>query len=178
MSDESANFEAARPATSDDVERLVDIAREHSISLSGQRGADLLLRRELAFDRDQLTNELRRAVSAPDSLLVVGTIDGVVFGFGLVHFETLPDGALLARLDQLVVESEAREVGIGEAMMNLIIGEATSRGCLGIDSRALPGDRETKNFFESFGLKARQLVVHLNLNGDEVVSGTGPTEGT
>jgi hypothetical protein len=32
-----------------------------------------------------------------------------------------------------------------------------------MDSLALPGDRATKNFFESFGLKARAIVVHRSL---------------
>ncbi len=47
--------------------------------------------------------------------------------------------------------------------MNAVVDEARTRNCFGIDALALPGDRETKNFFESFGLKARQLVVHRSL---------------
>ena len=37
---------------------------------------------------------------------------------------------------------------------------AAAQGCFGVDSLALPGDRHTKNFFESFGLVARAIVVH------------------
>ena len=61
------------------------------------------------------------------------------------------------------------------------IAEARRRGSIGIDGRALPGDRETKNFFESFGLKARQLVVHLSLTDDAtppVDEEAGPTTST
>ena len=50
--------------------------------------------------------------------------------------------------------------------MNLVLDELRAAGCIGIDSRALPGDRETKNFFESFGLKARLLTVHRSFDGD------------
>ena len=99
-------------------------------------------------------------IESDDGLAVVGTYDDVVFGYALATVERLADGRLLGRLDDLAVDADARGSGIGEAMMNLVIDELRAAGCLGIDSRALPGDRETKNFFESFGLKARLLVVH------------------
>ena len=38
------------------------------------------------------------------------------------------------------------------------------QGCFGVDSLALPGDRHTKNFFESFGLVARAIIVHRSLS--------------
>lgn len=45
------------------------------------------------------------------------------------------------------------------------MGRATAAGCLGIDALALPGNRETKNFFEASGLTARAIVVHRSLGG-------------
>lgn len=45
-------------------------------------------------------------------------------------------------------------------MVGFLIDHATVAGAIGVDSLALPGDRGTKNFFESFGLKARAIVVH------------------
>ena len=106
-------------------------------------------------------------IESPDGLAVVGTYDDVIFGYALAAFETLPDGRLLGRLDDLAVDADARGSGIGEAMMNLVISEMRAAGCLGVDSRALPGDRETKNFFESFGLKARLLVVHRAFDDEQ-----------
>ena len=41
---------------------------------------------------------------------------------------------------------------------------APTQGCFGVDSLALPGDRHTKNFFESFGLVARAIIVHRSLS--------------
>ncbi len=156
--------ESSRRATADDVDLLVRIAAEHAARIDGERGADLLLRRELSYTEDELRARLTEAVDDPDSVLLVGTYNTVAFGYALVAFEQLDDGSLLARVEQLVVEPEAREVGIGETVMNAVVDEARSRGCFGIDAVALPGDRETKNFFESFGLKARQLVVHRSLD--------------
>ena len=155
--------ESVRTATLDDVDHLVRIAGNHAEAIAADRGADLLLRRELAYTADALQERLSAAIEEPESLLLVGTYTGVVFGYALTVFETLDDGSLLARVEQFVVEPDAREVGIGEAVMNAVVQEARSRGCVGVDALALPGDRETKNFFESFGLKARQLVVHRSL---------------
>lgn len=106
-------------------------------------------------------------IDSADGLAIVGTYDDVVFGYGLALFEQLGDGRLLGRLDDLVVDADARGSGIGEAMMNLMIAEMREAGCIGVDSRALPGDRATKNFFESFGLKARLLVVHRSFDDEQ-----------
>ena len=51
--------------------------------------------------------------------------------------------------------------------MDLLLEWCRSRGCVGIDAVALPGDRHTKNFFETFGLTARAIVVHRNLDAPE-----------
>jgi len=49
---------------------------------------------------------------------------------------------------------------VGEAMVGLLFEEATTRGAIGIESLALPGDRATKNFFETQGMVARAIIVH------------------
>lgn len=77
-----------------------------------------------------------------------------------VEIQTLSSGELMGVLHDFVVDAEAQDVGIGEAMMNLVVEKLTKRGCIGVDAWALPGDRATKNFFESFGLKARLLTAH------------------
>lgn len=154
-------MESAREATVDDVAAIDEICRRQRGEMVQQRGGDMFLRREVGS-----ASAAERATAALDdeaAFVVVGCYDNVVFGYGLVRIETMVDGARLARLDDFMVDAEAREAGIGEAMMNLILDRATEAGCVGIDSRALPGDRETKNFFESFGLKARMLVVHRSL---------------
>jgi hypothetical protein len=47
--------------------------------------------------------------------------------------------------------------------MEALVAWCGIAGCFGVDSLALPGDRHTKNFFESFGLVARAIVVHRKL---------------
>ena len=152
--------EAARLATIDDLEAIARIAADVAVETEEKRGGPLFLRRESGGDAAARAESI---LGSDTGFAVIGSYDDVPFGYALVEVETLDDGARLARIDDLAVQAEARGSGIGEAIMNLVLDEATSRSCFGIDSRALPGDRETKNFFESFGLKARLLVVHRDL---------------
>ena len=151
-------MEAARLAQPDDVGAIEDIATKISTELAPRRGGELFLAREACVE--PLADRLAAAMDGEDGVAIVGTYDEVVFGYAVATVETLADGRRLGILEDLAVDPEARSSGIGEAIMNLVLDELHRRGCVGVDSRALPGDRETKNFFESFGLKARLLVVH------------------
>jgi ribosomal protein S18 acetylase RimI-like enzyme len=146
----------ARRAERADEKVLVALDAEARASLVVQRGGPLRLLRELAaFDAALLDR--------PDAVVVVGTIDDVIIGFAHAEAEALPDGEELAVLNGLYVDPGAREVGVGEAMMDLVLAWSEERGTTGIDAVALPGDRATKNFFERFGLTARAIVVHRRL---------------
>ena len=154
-------MEGARLAVAADTEAMAAVATSVVADLEGARGAELFLARERAATGT--ADWFARVLDDASSIGVVGTYDGVVLGYGLAVVEELADGRRLAVLTDLAVEPEARAVGIGEVMMNLVLAQAEERACVGIDSWALPGDRATKNFFESFGLKARLLTVHRPL---------------
>lgn len=109
---------------------------------------------------ETLAADLARA----DACLLAGTIDGHAVGYSAAHLEVLRDGGRLGIVDDLYVESGAREVGVGEAMMEALLGWFRSRGCHGVDATALPGNRGTKNFFESNGFSARLIVMHHRLD--------------
>jgi GNAT superfamily N-acetyltransferase len=98
-----------------------------------------------------------------DSLVVVGSIDDVPIGFGAVVIETLRSGGLLGVITDLFVEDAARSVGVGDAMAGDLVAFCADHGCVGVDARALPGHRATKNFFEGHGFTARALVMHRPL---------------
>ena len=103
----------------------------------------------------------------PSRLVVVGCVDEVVVGYGMVRLKGLPDGRPLGVIDDLFTHPEARGIGVGEAMMDEILAWCRDHRCTGVDAVALPGNRHTKNFFETFGLTARAIVVHRSLQQDE-----------
>ncbi len=153
--------ESARLATIDDVEAIVELVGEARASIADVRGGNLWLNREA---RQLPADEsITLAVQSPDQLLVVGELDAIAVGYAAAHLETLADHSLLAVVDDLFVLPDGREVGVGEEIMSLLLQWATDQGCRGIDAAALPGDRHTKNFFESNGLVARAILVHKSL---------------
>ncbi len=158
-------MEAARPATEADLTDVADLARLAIVELAEGRGGELWRRREAR--QEPLEAEIAAAIDGDvgggSGRVVVGTIDGTVVGYGVVHVEPLADGGRLAVVDDVYDHRGAREVGVGEAMMDLMVDFARKAGCVGIDALVLPGDRHSKNFFETFGLTARAIVVHRSL---------------
>lgn len=152
---------AARPAVAADLPRLVELIHAAIAELQPTRGGALYARREARPDPS--VEGLRAVLDDGTATAFVGTIDDTPMGVATVRVEVLRDGGRLAVVDELFVEEGARGVGVGEAMMNGVLAWAAARGCEGVDALVLPGNRETKNFFESFGLTARAIVVHRRL---------------
>jgi ribosomal protein S18 acetylase RimI-like enzyme len=163
-------MEEARLADAGDLDAVEGVASRVAAELSSVRGGPLFLALDGA--RGSLRARLEASLADQAGRFVVGTYDGVVLGWGLASIRELPDGRRLGDIEALAVDAEARGVGIGEAMMNLLLAELGAADCFGVDCQALPGDRDTKNFFESFGLKARLLTVHRQLDPGGVTGTT------
>lgn len=157
----SAPQESCRPAGPSDVARLAELAGQAVAELRPGRGGEVWARHEARLAPYE--HRLLEEISSADHHVLVGTLDGTVMAYGVAHTERLADGGLLGVVDDLYTEPGAREVGLGETMMQALVDWCTERGCFGVDSLALPGDRHTKNFFESFGLVARAIIVHRPL---------------
>jgi GNAT superfamily N-acetyltransferase len=150
--------EGCRPATAADVPRLAELARAVIAELAPMRGGEVWRAREARAE--PIEEGLAAALDDADSRVLVATIDGVVVGYSVVRLEHLGDGSVLGVVDDIFVEEEARQIGLGEAMMDDLVAWCDERKCLGMDAMALPGHRATKNFFEESGFTARQLVMH------------------
>jgi GNAT superfamily N-acetyltransferase len=153
--------EGCRPAVEADVPRLVELVGTAIDELRAGRGG-LVWARETAR-RSPFDTALRHELDSPDHHVLVGTLDDAVMGYGVARVKRLDDGGLLGVVTDLYTEPGCRELGIGEVTMQTLIDWCAAQGCFGVDSLALPGDRATKNFFESFGLVARAIVVHRSL---------------
>lgn len=153
--------EVVRTAVPADIDDLATLVAAAVAEKRQQKGGTVWDRRERR--QEPFVESLRTDLDAFDREVAVGQLDRHTLGYGVVHVEILPDGGRLGVIDELYVEPRARELGLGEMLMEHLLEWCRRSGCFGVDSLALPGDRSTKNFFESFGLVARAIVVHRSL---------------
>ncbi|MFT3854665.1 MAG: GNAT family N-acetyltransferase [Ilumatobacteraceae bacterium] len=139
---------AVRSARPHDVGALAELERDARQALVDQRGGPQLLAEEppvgswaALLDRDHVA-------------VLVGTIDEHV----VAYLELVLDGTT-ARVRQVYVEPEARELGFGDEMLAQAIALARDRGCSALEGTALPGDRLTKNLYERAAITTRKLTV-------------------
>ncbi|MDQ6910894.1 MAG: GNAT family N-acetyltransferase [Actinomycetota bacterium] len=151
-------MEAARAATTADLPRLADLVRGVTAELEITRGGAVWRSRESR--QEPIEASLEKLLSDPKGRLLAATIDDVIVGYAAAHIERLADGSRLGVVDDIYVEEGARGVGLGEAMMDVLVSWCETEGCIGMDAMALPGHRHTKNFFEESGFTARQLIMH------------------
>ena len=151
-------MEHARAARADDIAEIALLAHLLHDELEPTRGGALWARRERRDGPYETAYDA--LLGRDDTLVVVGTVHDVVVGFGVVLLETLRDGGVLGVITDLFVHPEARSVGVGEAIVELLVAYCTEHECVGIDALVLPGHRAAKNFFEESGFTARALVMH------------------
>ena len=149
-------MEAARAPREDEVPRLAELHRRAVATAGPERGGEVFAAREAAGEP---LEEWVRARLAGGGVWA-GTIDDSIVGYAVATVEDLRAGVRLARVEAVYVEPEARGVGVGAALMAAVLEWAKSNGCTGVDAWALPGDRNTKNFFEGSGFSARLLTMH------------------
>jgi ribosomal protein S18 acetylase RimI-like enzyme len=158
-------LEGSRPATVDDLPRVVELSRLLRDELTPMKGGVLWSNREARAE--PLKAAFAALLERDDALVVVGTVDDTVIGFGVVTLERLRTGETLGVISDLFVEPGARAVGVGEAMAGDLVAYCVAHGCTGIDALALPGHRAAKNFFEESGFTARAIVMHRRLDGQD-----------
>ena len=151
----------ARPAGAEHLDTLAALADEAVAEQADARGGWVWSRREVR--ERPFSESFRAALDDPDQAVWVGSIDGTPVGYAAVAAERLQSGDRLGRVTDLYVTPGARDVGVGEELIGEVLGWCEQRGCVGVDSLALPGNRATKNFFETFGFTARLLVLHRRL---------------
>ncbi|HEX2048858.1 MAG TPA: GNAT family N-acetyltransferase [Acidimicrobiales bacterium] len=150
--------EACRTAEAVDVPRIAELARLAIEELAPMRGGAVWKAREARAE--PLEEGLELLLDDADARMVVATIDGAVVGYAVVRLEYLGNGSVLGVVTEIFVEEGARQVGLGELMIDDLIAWCEERKCIGMDAIALPGHRATKNFFEESGFTARMLVMH------------------
>ena len=149
-------MEHAREAVADDLTTLVGLWEMAVAELDSERGGPLLAG---SLVRSDLNASLLESIGNPDRLVVAGFIDDVPVGLASVVVDRLRR-ELVGELDLIYVEPGARQVGVAEEMLQLVLHWCEDQGCVGVDAPALPGNRAAKAFFEEQGFQARLLIMH------------------
>ena len=113
---------------------------------------------------------LFHAISAEESWVLVGEIDGVIVGFLWATLEPMLEraaGRRIGRIRLIYTEPEARGVGVGHEMLEAVLAEMRPLGIANFDAPAGPGQRATKNFFEAHGFAARSIIMHHEDSPDD-----------
>jgi GNAT superfamily N-acetyltransferase len=92
----------------------------------------------------------------------VAGVDETVMGYLVARLGQAKIGKI-ATIEQVFVTKDARNIGIGDALVSATITWAKAESLSALDGLALPGDRETKNLFERSGLVARLITVTTDL---------------
>ncbi len=145
----------ADPADGAEVARLVADALA---GVEGQRGAS----QWLATDAPAAPTPAELALGDPLRWFV-GCIDDVPVGVAAAGERRWRDGRTVLRAELVYVDEGARQVGVGEALVDALLDSARAAGASALEATALPGDRELKNLFERVGLVARALTVYKSL---------------
>lgn len=146
-----------RVATVDDIEALdwLQLSARHAIV--DVRGGQLRL------SECESVADWRPIIGAEHTVVLVATLDDVVLGYMMLVMRPSKGRGVITHA---YVAEGARELGLGDTMVEHAIAAVLSAGLHGIEAVALPGDRETKNLYERAGLTARKLTVYKSLTAE------------
>lgn len=155
-------IESARLAADDELPTVALLASEARVEIEASKGGPMYFRRE--GRAEPYLPALRAQAADPQGAVVVGLIDDAIVGFGTVSHHELRDGARVAEIQEIYVLPDARGIGIGEFMLDVIMDWARERNCERLEGSVLPGNRHGKNFFERAAMVTRVLRVSTALD--------------
>jgi chloramphenicol 3-O phosphotransferase len=134
----------------------------------GNVAAVLPLLRQLwpaaALDETRLQETLRQGLASPDHAYRVARVGGRVVGFASASFrENLWQAGPLAHIDELVVDAEFRNRGIGRQLIESLVQLAAARGCRRLELDTAFHRTDAHRFYERLGFTSRGLVFSREL---------------
>jgi GNAT superfamily N-acetyltransferase len=148
----------ARRAVRRDLPRMAELLRSGLDEIKELRGGPALA--EGFGDSEGLRGALASALSDASRHAVLGTLDDEPVAVAIARADAARGAGAV---EALYVEPGARGVGVGEAVLDEVLGWLRARRCSRVDATALPGDRPAKSFFEGSAFKARLIVYSREL---------------
>jgi GNAT superfamily N-acetyltransferase len=151
-------MERARPAAAEDRQACTRLLSQALVSAASMRGGA-----DLVADATPVTLLERWSAPGDEAHLMVGEYDAAVVGLLAVTVSSPGGGRRSGLIECCYVETGARGVGVGTALMEGAVDWCATRGCTDVDALALPGDRTTKQRLEAAGFTARLLTLNRRL---------------
>jgi GNAT superfamily N-acetyltransferase len=149
-----------RPARRADVGELQLLEDEARAGLDGARGGARWLQEHPPIGSRWAQVVADRSVFVAE----IADVEGLDQPPAVVGYLVLDFDGEVARIDQVFVTPGARELGFGDALVEVATEKARSAGAAYLEAEALPGDRETKNLFERARITARLITVSRRLD--------------
>lgn len=115
---------------------------------------------QLSSSANQMTvSELTEIINSDCTVLFVARIDKKIVGLLTLAVFRIPT-ALRAWIEDVVVDSQARGHGVGEALNLAAIAEAKKRGAKTVDLTSRPSREAANRLYKRMGFVARETNVY------------------
>ncbi len=116
------------------------------------------------------------AIDDPDALPVVAEVDGlaVAIGLGSIHRPSSISDDRSLEITSFVVRPDHRGLGIGRAMVAVMVEFARGRGVDQLDLRVFAGNQEAAAFWSRLGFRPRMTQMVASVGEVRI---EGPTQG-
>lgn len=103
--------------------------------------------------------ELTALVSSDASTLFIARVDGQIVGSLTLAMFRIPTG-IRAWIEDVVVDSNARGHGVGEALNMAALEHAKKNGAITVDLTSRPSREAANRLYQRIGFKARETNVY------------------
>ncbi len=103
--------------------------------------------------------ELTALVSSDASTLFIARVDGQIVGSRTLAMFPIPTG-IRAWIEDVVVDSNARGHGVGEALNMAALEHAKKNGAITVDLTSRPSREAANRLYPRIGFKARETNVY------------------
>jgi ribosomal protein S18 acetylase RimI-like enzyme len=105
--------------------------------------------------------ELQRILNSPSVLVVahLSDLSGPIVGTGTLGLFYTPSGSH-AHIEDIVVDEQMRKLGIGEALVQHLLGVAREMGLQGVSLTCNPRRREANQLYKKMGFKNWETNVY------------------
>jgi ribosomal protein S18 acetylase RimI-like enzyme len=115
---------------------------------------------QLSTSNPPPTKEQLESIIASDSAhILLARVDGVIVGSLTLVIFPIPTG-IRAWIEDVVVDSEARGKGVGEALNKFALAEAMHQGATTVDLTSRPSREAANRLYQRLGFEQRETNVY------------------